>query len=331
MRAIALNAQRQFVELDLPTPECGAHDVLVRVRALAVNPIDLKQRAALAPEAAPKILGWDAAGEIVAVGTAVRAFQPGDHVYYAGELQRPGCNAELQAVQADLIAPMPTGLSFAEAAALPLTALTAWEALFERLRIPQNAAANAGRSLLIIGAGGGVGSIAIQLAKRAGLTVFATASRTASADWCRACGADFCLDHHGDLVASLRACGYTSVNYILNCHSVDTYWHTMATLIQPGGWVCCLASAATPLDLNVFKTKSAGVVWEFVFTRSLYSTANRAEQGQILQRIADGVMAGELRSTLTANLGQLSVYTLESAHTQLASQHTLGKLVLEGL
>ncbi|TAN50798.1 MAG: zinc-binding alcohol dehydrogenase family protein [Methylococcaceae bacterium] len=331
MKVIAIDSRQQWVELELPTPEPGPGDLLVRIEAVAVNPIDTKLRGSVAAGAAPKVLGWDAAGVVLAVGEAVTGFQPGDEVFYAGDVLRPGCNAELQLVDARLAAHKPATLGFAEAAALPLTGLTAWESLFERLGICAEGT-DQDRCLLIIGAAGGVGSMAIQLAKQvAGLNVIATASRPESLAWCRDLGADVCLDHAGDWIADMRAGGLRYVDYVLNCNSVDAYWDAMAEAVKPQGIVCCLASAIQPLDLNRFKNKSVRIAWEFMFTKAMYQTDDMASQGEILKQLADLVDIGITRSTLTDCLGPLSPANLSLAHARIEQGHTIGKLALTGM
>lgn len=326
--AIAIGSGRQFVELALDTPKPGPRDLLVRVEAVAVNPIDTKRRGMVQPGQPPQVLGWDAAGVVQAVGAGVSLFLPGDSVYYAGDVTRPGCNAELHLVDERLAGRKPASLDFEQAAALPLTTLTAWESLFDRLGVASGGSRR-GRSLLIIGAGGGVGSIAIQLAKQvAGLKVIASASRPESQAWCRGLGADLCVDHAGDLAANLKAAGVENVDYIFNCNSTDAYWSAMAEAVKPQGAVCCLVSAVQPLDLNVFKNKSAAFVWEFMFTRSMFQTEDLAEQGGILNRVAELVDRGVVRSTLGDCLGTLTPASLADAHARIESGRTLGKLVL---
>ncbi|BBL72163.1 zinc-binding alcohol dehydrogenase family protein [Methylogaea oryzae] len=331
MKAIAVDSDRQFVPVTLETPNPGPRDLLVRVDAVAVNPIDTKRRGLLRPGQPPQVLGWDAAGVVQAVGEAVSLFRPGDAVYYAGDVMRPGCNAAMQLVDERLVGRKPATLDFEQAAALPLTTLTAWESLFDRLGIAADGG-HRGRSLLIIGAAGGVGSIAIQLAKRvAGLRVIATASRPESREWCLELGADLCVGHGDGLVANLKAAGVANVDYILNCSNVDAYWGAMAEAVRPQGAVCCLASAEGPLDINLFKTKSAAFVWEFMFTRAMYQTDDMAQQGAILNRVAALVECGAIRSTLRECLGALTPASLAQAHARLESGRTLGKLVLKGL
>lgn len=329
MRAIALDADQNFVALDVPDPVPGPRDLLVRVEAVSVNPIDCKVRAAHPADAAPRILGWDAAGVVEATGSEVRLFKPGDAVYYAGSLDRPGSNAELQLVDERLAGHKPQSLDFLHAAALPLTALTAWEALFEHLGLPPvPTTANRGRRLLIIGAAGGVGSIAIQLAKRlTGMRVVATASRPESRAWCFGLGADECLDHREDLSAQLT----DGADYILDCHSTDPYLPVMAKLVRPFGKICCLVSHERPLDLNPLKNKSVAFTWEFMFTRPLFRTADMATHHHILGRLAELVDLGQIRSTLAESPGVLGTDSLCNAHARLESGRMIGKLVLARL
>lgn len=328
MKAIAVDSDRQFVELAWDAPKPGPRDLLVRVEAIAVNPIDTKRRGGVRAGQPPQVLGWDAAGVVQAVGEGVILFQPGDAVYYAGDVTRPGCNAELHAVDERIAGRKPASLGFEQAAALPLTTLTAWESLFDRLRIAGDGG-DRGSRLLIIGAAGGVGSIAIQLAKQvAGLKVIATASRPESQAWCRRLGADLCVDHTGDLAGNLKAAGVENVDFIFNCNSTDAYWSAMAEAVKPQGAVCCLVSAGQPLDLNVFKNKSVSFVWEFMFTRSMFQTEDLAEQGGILNRVGELVDRGMIRSTLSECLGALTPASLADAHARIESGRTLGKLVL---
>lgn len=332
MRAITADSRQPFAEREVPTPQPGPRDVLVRVRAVALNPVDSKLRAAMAANAPPRILGFDAAGVVEVVGAEVSRFRVGDAVYYAGDMTRPGCLAQWQCVDERLAGRKPASLGFEEAAALPLASLTAWESLFERLGAPlPDAAPGPARRLLIIGAAGGVGSIAIQLAKLAGLTVIATASRPESQAWCRQLGADLCVSHAGDLTANLRAAGVAEVDYLFNCNSTDAYWPAMAELIKPQGAVCCLVSAEQPVDLNRFKNKSATIAWEFMFTRALFQTENMAEQGAILDRVAAWADQGRIRSTLAECLGPLTPANLEEGYARLAAGRSLGKWVLQGM
>lgn len=338
MKAIAAfgglpsSAPGAFVLVELPDPVPGPHDLLVRMEALAVNPVDTKVRSGLPrPEsgAPPRLLGWDAAGVVEATGEAVARFVPGDRVWFAGDISRPGCNAERVLVEEAICGHRPANLSAAEAAALPLTGLTAWEALFERLGLDPEGA-DAGRSLLILGGAGGVGSIAIQLARRAGLVVIATASRPESRAWCERMGANHVVDHSQPLVPQLAALGLPEVDTIANFSDTDAYWQTMAELIRPQGAIVAIVGNRAPLDLNLLKAKSVSFHWEFMFTRPQFRTADRGRQGEILERLAQLVEAGGIRSTTTTCLERISPENLARAHALLEGGRTLGKIVLQG-
>ena len=310
-------------------PLPGPHDLRVRVEAVAVNPVDLKVRGTLPADGPPRVLGWDAAGVVEAVGEAVERFRLGDAVMFAGAINRPGCQAQSVLVDARLAGRKPANLSFAEAAALPLTGLTAWEALFERLGLDANGG-DGGRSLLILGAAGGVGSMAIQLARRAGLRVIASASRPQSQAWVERLGADAVVDHSQPIGPQLDALGLDSVEAIANFHDTDHYWQLMAERIRPLGAIVALVSSRGPLDLNLLKSKSARFCWEYMFTRSTYQTADLAEQGAILDRLADGVETGTLVSTAQTVLEPINAATLSEAYGLLQEGHSLGKIVLSG-
>lgn len=318
-----------LVELELPAPSYGPADLLVQVEAVAVNPIDTKVRASLSPGSAPRVLGWDFAGQVVAVGAAVTGFKPGDRVVGAGDSMAQGCQADLVRIEACLAAHAPAGLSAAAAAALPLTTITAWEALFEQLAIDP-AGSHRGQPLLIIGAGGGVGSMAVQLARWAGLQVVATASTPDSRAWVEELGAHLVLDHREPLRPQLEAMGLNGVDWILNCHDTDRYWVQAADLLRPFGALAALVSCRGPLDLNLFKAKSLRFCWEFMFSRPQFHTADRGRHGEILSRLRHLVEAGTVRSTLRHTLGPISAARMEDAHQQLLTGHTTGKIALEG-
>ncbi|MEB3330972.1 MAG: zinc-binding alcohol dehydrogenase family protein [Synechococcaceae cyanobacterium] len=330
-RALPSDDPGCLIELELPEPQPGRRDLLVRIEAIAVNPIDTKVRAGLAEGSEPRILGWDAAGTVERCGEDVSRFHPGQRVLFAGALQRPGCNAEFSLVDERLCGHCPDSLSAAEAAALPLTGLTAWEGLFERLGLsPQPQPAQQGRSLLIIGAAGGVGSIAIQLARRAGLRVIATASRPQSQAWVKALGADAVLDHHQPLAPQLEALNLPWVDWIANVADTDAYWPQMVELLAPQGAILAIVGNRAPLDQTLLKSKSARLCWEFMFSRSQYATADMAVQGRIVERLAQLRADGDLGSTIGSRLGPISATNLARAHRQLEDGHTIGKLVLEG-
>ena len=329
-RPLPISDRAALLDLELPTPELLPHDVLVEVRAIAVNPADVKVRAAhTPPPGSYRILGWDAAGVVQAVGSAVQDFRAGDEVYYAGAINRPGAYAQFQAVDARLIAPKPRSLDFAAAAALPLTALTAWETLFERLDI-RRPVAGAANALLLIGAAGGVGSITIQLAKALTDTaVIATASRPASRDWVRALGADFVVNHHEPLPAQIAALGIGAPAFVFSTSQSDTYLPAIAELIAPQGRIAVIDDPAT-LDVNPLKSKSLSLHWEFMFTRALWQTADIAAQGQILREVAALVDAGKIRTTLTERLDGIHAANLRHAHALLERGDAIGKVVLSG-
>jgi len=329
-RYLPISDPDSLLDVVLPIPEPGPHDLRVRVEAVSVNPVDTRLRAPKAGfELAPRVLGFDAAGVVDAVGAEVGGFAPGDRVYYAGSITRPGSNAQFQLVDARIAARMPATLGFAEAAALPLTAITAWELLFDRFGLDPDGA-SAGRTLLALGAGGGLGSILLQLARRAGLVVVATASRPESRAWCLRHGAHHVLDHREPLLAQLRALGHQGVDCVANLVDTDGYWQACCELVNPQGWIGLVVGSKRELPLEPLKNKSAGVVWEFMFTRSMFGTADMAEQGGLLARVAALVDAGELRTTLTETLAPINAENLRRAHERLESGRMLGKLVLAG-
>ncbi|MFL6719891.1 MAG: zinc-binding alcohol dehydrogenase family protein [Burkholderiaceae bacterium] len=334
MRAIGIQSDSRelganaLIDLDMTAPVPEARDLLVRVEAVSVNPLDIRMRRARSQTGGPRILGWDAAGTVVGVGSAVTLFQPGDRVFYAGSINRPGTNAELHLVDERIAGSMPATLDFAQAAALPLASLAAWEALFERLGIPK-AAEDTGKTLLVIGGAGGVGSIAIQLAKVvAGLRVIATGSHDASQAWCRQLGADLVIDHGVDLAPQLVAHGIGTVDYILCLATPDRYFSTMARLIAPQGHICALVESAGALPMNELRAKSASFSWEGMFTRSLYNTHDVIEQHHILNRVAGLVDAGHLRHTAQTVLHPINADNLRQAHALLEAGGIVGKVVL---
>lgn len=336
MKAIALthylpiNNPQSLQDVELPMPELQARDLLVRVSAIAVNPVDTKVRKPKDKvEPVPKVLGWDATGEVVDVGAQVTKFKVGDMVYYSGDITRQGCNAEYQAIDERIVAQRPSTLSSEQAAALPLTAITAWEALFDRLGIAEEASKNQAKSLLIIGGAGGVGSIAIQLAKVvAGLQVIATASRPETAAWVKSLGADVVVNHH-NLLTEMTALNIQP-DYILCNNDTDGYFETMAKLIKPQGKICSIVETTQPINLDLLKTKSATFVWEFMFTRSMFQTQDMAMQGEILAKIVQLIDNGSIKTTLNQVLSPINAENLRKAHAQIEAGNTIGKIVLSG-
>ncbi|MGY2892995.1 zinc-binding alcohol dehydrogenase family protein [Deinococcus sp. UYEF24] len=318
-------------DLTLPAPIPGPRDLLVRVQAVAVNPVDTKVRGPKATDVRhdpPKILGWDASGTVEAVGEGVTLFKVGDEVYYAGDYTRPGSNAELQAVDERIVGHKPRSLSFAEAAALPLTAITAWEGMVDRLHI-RPTGEDAGKTLLIIGGAGGVGSVAIQLAKQFGLKVVATASRPETAQWVRELGADEVIDHKGDMPAQLKALGIDGVHYVYSTYYTEQHWKAIVEVLRPQGGVVAIDSAVN-IDLALLKQKSGTFAWEFMFTRSMFQTDDMAEQGRLLNAVAKLVDAGKVRSTVTQTMTPIDAENLKKAHAELEDLSVIGKIVLEG-
>ncbi|MDB5369080.1 MAG: zinc-binding alcohol dehydrogenase family protein [Roseomonas sp.] len=314
-------------DVERPKPHPGPHDLLVEVSAVSVNPVDTKVRTNMEPTGnEPRVLGFDAAGVVRAVGVAVTLFRPGDEVYYAGHFDRPGSNAEWQIVDERIVGRKPATLSFAEAAALPLTAITAWELLFDRLRVPREGKG----TLLVINGAGGVGSILIQLARKlTGLTVVATASRPDSIAWCQAMGAHHVVDHHQPLHEVVRALGISQVEYVASLTATDKHLPAIVEIIAPQGRMV-LIDDPQQLDIVPFKRKSVSVSWEFMFTRSLFHTPDMVAQHTLLNEIAALVDAGEIRTTMKASFGLIEAANMRRAHTLLESGHSIGKVVLEG-
>ncbi len=334
MRAIGyrtpgpIAADASLVDIELDRPEPGRRDLLVAVRAVSVNPVDTKVRSRVAPEEGGwKVLGWDAAGTVVAAGPDAAA-RPGDAVFYAGALDRPGANAEFHLVDERIVGRKPASLDFAEAAALPLTAITAWEALFDRLDVSRPVP-DAAPVLLIVGGAGGVGSIAVQLARRlTGLTVVATASRPETADWVRALGAHHVVDHSRPLAAEVAALGLGAPAFVFSTTGTDRHLAEIAELIAPQGRFALIDDPAT-LDIVAFKRKSVSVHWEFMFTRSMFDT-DMAAQGALLNEVSRLVDAGVLRTTLAERYGSIDAANLKRAHRLIESGTARGKIVLEG-
>ena len=321
-RAVVMSGARSvtdpdcFIDRDMPLPDVGSRDLVVRVRALSVNPVDVKVRRRAPPSQPPQVLGWDAAGVVVATGSDCALFHEGDHVYYAGDINRPGSNSEYQVVDERLVGRMPANLDFARAAALPLTALTAWEVLFERLDVRRPDTGGNGHLLVIAGAGG-VGSMAIQMARHAGLRVIATASRPQSEAWVRAQGAHAVVDHSRGLVQEWRRLGLPLPEYILCCAETDEYFDAMAELVAPQGRIGVLAGTKRPHDIQPLMQKSAALVWENIFAKSDWQTPDMASQHRILDQVAHLVERGELRTTLTKVLGPLTAGNLREAHARI--------------
>ncbi|GHO70070.1 NADPH:quinone reductase [Ktedonobacter sp. SOSP1-52] len=331
-RYLPIGDPESLVDLELPRPTPERRDLLVRVKAVSVNPVDTKTRKGGPKdkvEEPPRILGWDAAGIVEAVGTESALFKPGDEVYYAGDITRPGCDSEFHLIDERIVGHKPKSLDFAEAAALPLTSLTAWEALFSRLGVTEQPAENQGKSILIINAAGGVGSIATQLARRAGLTVIGTASRPESIQWAKAHGADYTIDHHQPFAPQLKALGNPTIPYIFCLNNLDQHWDNMVEAIVPQGKICSIVGPQNPVNLGALMGKSATFAWELMFTRPRFQTADMIEQHHILDTVAGLVDAGEIKTTLTQRLSPINAANLRKAHATLEQGSMIGKLVLE--
>ncbi len=321
-RSLPISDPDALLDLRVPVPEPGPHDLLVRVEAVSVNPVDTKLRSGGAGGDGPRVLGFDAAGTVVGRGSEVTLYDVGEDVMYAGAIDRPGTNARLHLVDQRLVGPKPASLSFAEAAALPLTAITAWEVLFDRLK------ASTG-TLLVVAAAGGVGSMVCQLARAmTDLTVVGTASREESRDWARTMGAHHVVDHHGDLAANVRAVAPGGVDLIFtpqSQHNVAAY----AEIITPFGHIAAIDDPEQ-LDLLPLKSKSVTWHWEFMFTRSLHRTPDMIEQHRLLAAVASMVDSGALRSTLSVQLGPIDAATLREAHRLVETGGSIGKVVVAG-
>ncbi|HJS38067.1 MAG TPA: zinc-binding alcohol dehydrogenase family protein [Burkholderiales bacterium] len=324
---LPIDRPESLVDVEIEAPRPSGRDLLVEVKAVSVNPVDTKRRAAGArPASELKILGYDAAGVVKAAGAAVTLFKPGDEVYYAGSNQRPGTNSELHLVDERIVGHKPRKLSFAEAAALPLTTITAWEGLFERLGISKTGG-HEGRRLLILGGAGGVGSIAIQLAKKlARLHVTASASRPESIAWVRKLGADATVDHTRSLPGQMGG----EADFVLICTGTDPVFPVLPKLVAPQGRICSIVRTLKPVDLAPLQEKSLTFSWEGMFTRSTFETPDMQAQHELLEATARHIDAGTLVTTFTENLGRICAERLKRAHRRIEQGHTIGKLVLEG-
>lgn len=329
-RPLPVSDEGCLLDIELPAPELKERDLLVEVCAVSVNPADVKVRAAHTPaEGQYRILGWDAAGVVKAVGSGVQNFQVGDEVYYAGVINRPGSYAQLQAVDERIVARKPRSLNFAQAAALPLTSLTAWETLFDRLDVNRSVAGGS-RALLLVGGAGGVGSITIQLLKiLTDIQIIATASRPESEAWVRALGADFVINHHHNLPEQIVKLGIGAPSWAFSTNHSERYLPQLAELLAPQGRIALIDDPRT-LDANPLKGKSISLHWEFMFTRPLRETADIARQGEILDKVAHLVDEDRLKTTATHILEGINAANLRRAHQMVERGDMIGKVVLAG-
>ena len=314
-----------FTLEEQPIPEPGTQDLLVRVIAIGMNPVDTKVRQLFENDA---VLGWDAYGIVEKSGAGVTGFKAGDKIFYAGDITRPGCNSEYHLVDHRIAAPAPEKLSPEDAAAMPLTSITAWEGLFDRLGFVPEANANAGKSVLIIGGAGGVGSIAIQLARWAGLKVFATASRTETVDWCKKLGADVILNHRNNLYEELKSAGTESVDAIFCTTQMERHWKVMSECIRPQGHIVLIDDPVEPIDITAFKFKSVTISWEFMYTRSMFETDDMSEQGKLLSAVAKLLDEGILVTTRQETFTGLTPENIQAMHIKQESGTMMGKQVL---
>jgi len=329
-QSLPVDDVNSLIDIELPDPTPGPRDLLVEVRAISVNPVDTKIRMRVQPEAGQyQVLGWDAAGVVRAVGSEVTLFQPGDEVFYAGALDRPGANSELHRVDKRIVGRKPATLDFAAAAALPLTSITAWELLFERLQISESKDERDQR-LLIVGAAGGVGSIMTQLARQlTGLKVIGTASRSETQDWVRELGAHEVINHSQPLAAELQRVGIADVTHVASLTHTDVHLAQIVEALQPQGRLALIDDPAS-LDISLLKRKSLSLHWEFMYTRSLYQTPDMIAQHQLLNRVAELIDSGVLKTTLGEHYGTINAENLRRAHGFIESGKAKGKVVLEG-
>ena len=328
-RYLPIAEPESFIDLQIEQPSATGHDVMVAVRAIAVNPVDTKvRRSKDEVEDPPRVIGYDTSGVVEAVGEDVSLFKVGDEVFYAGDITRSGSNAEYHLIDERIVGKKPSSLSFAESAALPLTAITAYESFFDRLKIDLEGG-NKGESLLIIGAGGGVGSIGIQLAKLAGLTVIATASRRESAQWVTGLGADFVINHKHDMVEQLHATGFEYVDHIAIFNDMS-HWNACVELIRPQGGIVTIDNTDTDMPMAAMKTKCASLHWEFMFARSMFKTPDMIKQHELLNFIAESIDKGVIKTTVNEVLSPINATNLKRAHTLIERGDAIGKVVLEG-
>lgn len=337
---LAIDNEQSLQDITLDELTATGHDILVEVKAISVNPVDYKIRQSRpAPEGEYAVIGWDAAGIVTAVGDEVSLFSVGDKVYYAGDLTRSGSNAEYQLVDERIVGRMPKSLSFAEAAALPLTTITAWEMLFERLQVPvtDGSADKNGSdehandvSVLVIGAAGGVGSILTQLLKtRTSATVIGTASRDESVQWLKDLGADHVINHRNPLFDELQKTGITEVDYAISLNNTEEHYEEIIKCLKPQGKLGLIDDPES-LDAKLLKTKCLSLHWEFMFTRSMFHTPDMIEQHRLLTDVANMIDAGEIKTTVAYHLGTITAEHVRHAHQMLENQQAHGKIVLEG-
>lgn len=334
-QSLPIEDDASLIDIELADPSPTGHDLLVAVSAISVNPVDTKIRKRAQAEAGEhKVLGFDAVGVVQAVGDRVNLFKPGDAVYYAGDAGRPGSNAQLHLVDERIVGRKPSNLSDAQAAALPLTTITAWEMIFDRLQLPRDSLGNSsgkGKQLLIIGAAGGVGSIMIQLAKAlTEMTVIATASRPETVEWVTAMGADVVIDHRQSLSEQLNQLALNKVGHVASLTHTDQHFSDIIELLEPQGKLALIDDPTEPLDVMLLKRKCLSLHWEMMFARPMFTTDDIIEQHKLLNEVASLIEAGTIKTTMTANYGEINAANLKRAHAAVEQQSTIGKIVLEG-
>ncbi|MFT5594853.1 MAG: zinc-binding alcohol dehydrogenase family protein [Oceanicoccus sp.] len=320
------------IEQDIPT--ATGCDLLVKIDAISINPVDAKLRQRLRPEKGePKVLGYDAVGTVSAVGDTCTLFKVGDKVFYAGDMSRQGSNAEFQLVDERIVGKAPTSISNAEIAALPLTAITAYEMLFDRLQVDVKSKYQTSQNaVLVTGGAGGVGSIMIQLLKALNpeITVIATASRKDTQAWCKRMGADHVINHSNGIASELKKIGVNEVSHIASITHTHLHFEDFAEVIKPQGKICLIDNPPVPLNIDLLKSKSVSLHWEFMFTRSLFNTEDMIKQHHIFNEVADLIDSKKIATTLGKNLGKINLDNLKLAHQLIESNQSIGKIVLEG-
>lgn len=327
-KSLPIENELSLQDIELETPTAHGHDILVEVKAVSVNPVDFKIRQAMpAAEGEYKVIGWDATGVVKSVGENVSLFKPGDKVWYAGDITRSGSNAQFQLVDERIVGHMPSSLSYGEAAALPLTSITAWELLFDRLNVAKN---DDSKSILVIGAAGGVGSIMVQLLKqRTKLNIIASASRAETISWLEDLGADTIVNHRNPLSEEFAAKNLSEVDYVVSLNNTEQHLPEIEKVVKPQGQFAFIDDPET-LNIVPFKNKSVSVHWELMFTRSLFKTDDMQEQHVILNNVATMIDQGQIKTTVGEHLGKINAANLRKAHQHLESQTAKGKVVLEG-
>lgn len=329
--SLPIEEANSFIEFETEKPSPSGFDILVKVQANSVNPVDFKIRQNAAKGKVldtPKVIGWDAVGVVVAVGDTTSKFEVGEEVFYAGDITRSGSNAEYQLVDERIVGHKPKKLSVAEAAAMPLTSLTAYESIFDRIKV--DPVKDKGKTILILAGAGGVGSIATQLAKKvANLTVITTASREDSINWCKSMGADFVINHHNDIQKELEKIGHPEVHYVLDYVNLNAYWETIQKIIKPQGHIVSITGSSKPLDLSIMKNKCVTFSWELMYTRSMYHTEDIGRQHDILNHVSQLLDQGTIKSTLTTTIKGFSAENLKKAHALQESSKSIGKTVVE--